>query len=185
MLVAVLMIFVVFSYTSVAVLHISNLSSSTSGEIVNSIKLQYAMESSVNKTLWRINNSPDSLVNMNADGITTVWDASNQVLSVNINKFEMETELLLDLSGDTHFDRALAADETIEMKNGQFSGPIVGNSISLQPGEDFENHINFRDAEHPHHFRCHKGFKSKKHYDRPEQIGRWNTKTWKGKHNQA
>jgi len=113
MLVAVLMVFVVFSYTGVAVLNISYLSSSTSTETVNNIKLQYAMESSVNETLWRINNGPDSLVNMDADGISTVWDADNQVLSVNVDKFTMESEILLDLSEDTHFDRGIAAEEEV------------------------------------------------------------------------
>ncbi|MBC8193293.1 MAG: hypothetical protein H8E18_12990 [FCB group bacterium] len=329
MLVAVLMMFVVFSFTGVAVLNVAYLSTSTSTETVNNIKLQYAMESSINESLWRMNNGPDSLININTNGIETSFDPLLNILSVKVDKFQMESEILLDLSEDTHFDRALASDETINtngyetnvdeenrsrfftflpevdidyftdnavaihpesfhkfeggkgkgkhsdddemadgihiftgsyiefknmnlanhtlvftgryidftdrnnidaplpadsadampalvftnpdnyfeieaegkhyekedviigaiytagtivLKKGQVSGPIVGNAISLEPGEDFENHINFRDTEHPHHYRWHKGFKGKKHYDWPKQIGRWKTKSWKKKH---
>lgn len=113
MLVAVIMVFVVFSLTGIAVLDVSYLSSSNSMETINNIKLQYAVESVVNKSLWRINIDADSLVNYSHDGISTAWDSTTQILSVNVDKFEMESEILLDLSSDTHFDRALASDETI------------------------------------------------------------------------
>ena len=113
MLVAVLMLFVVFSFTGVAALNVAYVSTSTSAETVNNIKLQYAMESSVNESLWRLNNGPDSLINVTTDGITTIFDPVLNTLSVNVDKFQMETEILLDLSEDTHFDRALASDESI------------------------------------------------------------------------
>jgi len=114
MLVAVLMIFVIFSFTGVAVLNVAYVSTASSAETVNNIKLQYAMESSVNESLWRINNGPDSLINITTNGITTVFNPVLNTLSVNVDKFQMESEILLDLSEDTHFDRALASDETID-----------------------------------------------------------------------
>ena len=86
MLVAVLMLFVVFSFTGVAVLNVSYLSSANSAETVNNIKLQYATESSINEALWRINTGVDSLVNTNADGIVTLWDETTNILSVNVDK---------------------------------------------------------------------------------------------------
>jgi len=320
------MIFTIFSFTGVAVLNVSYLSSSTSMETINNIKLQYATESSINEALWRINMDVDSLVNSDVDGITTVWDSSLNILSVSIDKFQMESEILLDLSEDTHFDRALASDETIttndyavnaddenrsrfftfmpevdlayftdnavathtesfkqwddededdfggegihiftgwflELKNcrfenstlvftgryinfehqneinapvpvdsadampalvftnpdnyfeieaegkdyeredkingaiytagtivlkkGELSGPIVGKTITMEHGEQYNNQIDFKDTEHPKHYRWHKGFKHKKHYDWPKQIGRWKTKTWRKKHHHA
>ncbi|MEA3287324.1 MAG: hypothetical protein U9Q77_08105 [Candidatus Marinimicrobia bacterium] len=115
MLVAVIMVFVVFSFTGVAVLNISYLSSSTSMETVNNIKLQYTVESSINKALWKINSGVDSLVNFSSDGVTAIWDSTTQVLSVNVDRFQMESEILLDLSEDTHFDRGIAAEESIDL----------------------------------------------------------------------
>lgn len=115
MLIAVLMIFTVFSFTGVAVLNVSYLSNTNSMETINNIKLQYATESSINEALWRINIGTDSLVNSSVDGITTLWDADNQILSVNVDKFQMESEIELDLSEDTHFDRGIAAEETVEL----------------------------------------------------------------------
>ncbi len=132
MLVAVLMVFVIFSFTGVAVLNISYLSSSSSQETINNIKLQYAVESTINEALWRINVGVDSLVNFDSDGITTVWDSTTQILSVNVDKFQMESEILLDLSEDTHFDRGLAAEETIILD------PLdPGPSADFKPREHF------------------------------------------------
>ncbi len=318
MLVAVLMLFLVFSFTGVAALNVAYLSSSSSAETINNIE-----------ALWRINTAADTLVNSNVDGISTTWDPLTSILSVNVDKFQMETEIELDLSEDTHFDRALASDETIEtngydtdidpenrsrfftfmpevdldyftdnavaihnesfhrwdgggkheddegfaegihiftgsfielkkmhldnvtlvftgrwvwftedneinapvpvdsadampalvftnpnnyfeieaegkhyerqdkingaiytagtiiLKKGELSGPIVGNVIRMEAGEDYANHIHFKDREHPKHYRWHKGFHHKKHYDWPKQIGRWKTKKWTKKHQQA
>ncbi len=113
MLVAVLMVFVVFSFTGVAVLNVSYLSNSSSMETVNNIKLQYAVESSINESLWRINTGIDSLVNASADGVTTIFDPELNTLTVNVDRFQMESEIVLDLSEDTHFDRGIAAEEQV------------------------------------------------------------------------
>jgi len=133
MLVAVLMVFVIFSFTGVAVMNVSYLSASAAMETINNIKLQYAVESSVNETLWRINAGADSLVNSDADGITTVWDSSSQVLSVSVDKFQMESEILLDLSEDTHFDRGIAAEEDVIL-----DGNDPGLSEEHQVRSDFK-----------------------------------------------
>lgn len=113
MLVAVIMIFVTFTLTGVAVLDLSAVSSMASQETVNNIKLQYAVESSINEALWRINSDVDSLVNTSTDGVICEWDSSTQTLSVDIDRFDMESEIQLDLSQDTHFQRGLASDSPI------------------------------------------------------------------------
>jgi hypothetical protein len=71
---------------------------------------------------------------------------------------------------------------TIILKKGELSGPIVGNTISLEDDYDYSNDIRFKDSEHPWFYRWTSGFKNKSHYDWPKQIGRWKTKTWKKKH---
>lgn len=113
MFVAVLMIFTIFSFTGVAVLNVSYLSNNNSMDTINNIKMQYATESSINEALWLINQGVDSLVNAEVDGITTIWDATTNILAVNVDKFQMESEILLDLSDDTHFDRGIAAEESV------------------------------------------------------------------------
>jgi hypothetical protein len=113
MLVAVMMAFVIFSFTGIAVMNVSYLSQSTSQATVNNIKLQYEVESSINTALWRINAGSDSLANISIDGVTTVWDSTAMTLTVNVDKYQIESEILLDLSEDTHFDRGIAAEEEI------------------------------------------------------------------------
>ena len=109
MLAAVIMSFVVFTFAGMAVLNVSYLSSTTSGETVENIKLQYSAESTISEALWRINLGVDSLVNSSGDGTTCTWDALSQILSVSIDKFNSESEIYLDLSSDTHFNRSLAS----------------------------------------------------------------------------
>ncbi|NQV30082.1 MAG: hypothetical protein HQ508_04265 [Candidatus Marinimicrobia bacterium] len=134
MLVAVLMTFLIFSFTGVAVLNISFLSSSTSKETVANIKMQYAMESSINLALWRINTGADSLVNYQADGVGTVWDANTKILSVNVTRFQREAGVILDLSDDTHFNRAIAAKDEIVL-NGY--DPGVDDATQIRSNFDF------------------------------------------------
>ncbi|MCF7922848.1 MAG: hypothetical protein K9M55_09115 [Candidatus Marinimicrobia bacterium] len=113
MLIAIIMVFVVFSFTGVAVLNVAYLSSSASSETVQNIKLQYQMESRINEALWRINIGTDSLVNSITDGAITMWDPQLSILSVGIDNFNMEAEILLDLSENTPFHRAIASDNPI------------------------------------------------------------------------
>jgi len=115
MLVAVLMLFVVFSFTGVAVLNVAYVSTASSHETVNNIKVQYALESSLNESLWRLNNGADTLVNTSVDGITTIFNPELNILSVDVDKFQMETEILIDLSDDTHFDRGIAAEAEVSL----------------------------------------------------------------------
>lgn len=159
MLVAVLMVFVIFSFTGVAALNVSMLSQQTSHETINNIRLQYAMETSINKGLWRINNGPDSLINMNADGISTVFDPNLQTLCVKVDKFQMESEVLLDLSEDTHFDRALASDAAIET-NGVTPDMDVENqsrSFSFMPEVDLDFFYDNAVAVHSNWFKSWNG----------------------------
>lgn len=102
-------------------------------ETINNIKLQYAVESSINEALWRINVGADSLVNIDIDGVTTVYDSATHVLSVNVDKFQMESEILLDLSEDTHFDRGIAAEEEVVL-----NGYDPGLDSEQQPRGNFE-----------------------------------------------
>ena len=159
MLVAVLMVFVIFSFTGVAALNISMLSVTTSAETIDNIKLQYAMESSINKSLWRINHGPDSLINVDADGITTEFNPDLNTLSVKVDKFHMESEILLDLSEDTHFDRALASDETIET-NGNTTDIDEENrsrDFSFMPEVDLDYYYDNAVAVHSNWFRSWDG----------------------------
>jgi len=115
MLVGVLMLFLIFSFTGIAALNVSALSTAASAETVNNIKLQWAMESTVNRSLWRLNIGADSLVNLSEEGIVTLFDPVMNTLSINIDQFEMEAELILNLADDTHFDRGIAAEETVDL----------------------------------------------------------------------
>jgi len=113
MLVGVLMIFLVFSFTGVAVLNVSYLSNSNSMETTKNIRLQYEIESRINESLWRINAGVDTLVNYSIDGATVLWDPQLSILSVDVQRFDMEAEILLDLGDDTPFSSAIASNHPI------------------------------------------------------------------------
>lgn len=140
MLVAVIMSFLVLSFTGVAVLEVANTSRVVSDKTVSNIELQYDLESAVNAALWRINCGNDSLVNINEDGTICSWDSLNQVLTVSVSNGDMTSEVELDLSDDTHFDRGLASTNLI-----QFNGYDAGldkkhqsRVFTFLPQADFE-----------------------------------------------
>jgi len=89
MLVAVLIIFVVFSFTGVAALNVSQLSNSTLSGTSQNIKLQYELESRINKAMWHINSGKDQLVNLSSEGTKVQWDSQHHVLSVGVEEFNM------------------------------------------------------------------------------------------------
>jgi len=134
------MVFVIFSFTGVAVLNVAYLSSSASAETVQNIKLQYQMESSINEALWKINSGADSLVNYSSDGEITIWDPQLGILSVDIENFNMEAEILLDLSVNSPFDRAIASNNPINT-NGYSTAAEEEHAISefdVIPTVDYE-----------------------------------------------
>jgi len=100
--------FVTFTLTGLAVLDLSAVSRSVSQETVNNIKLQYAVESTINESLWLINAEVDSLVNSISDDIVCTWESVTQILSVDVEMFGLQSEVQLDLTQDTHFHRGLA-----------------------------------------------------------------------------
>jgi hypothetical protein len=108
MLVAVIMIFLVMSFTGVAVLDISHNSSSAAQETTFNIKNQYALESSVNHSMWLINNSADSAVTRVNGNVATSWDSLTQILTVNVDTLGVETEVDVHLNDDFHFERGIA-----------------------------------------------------------------------------
>ncbi|MCF7824638.1 MAG: hypothetical protein K9N35_10760 [Candidatus Marinimicrobia bacterium] len=113
MFAAVIMFFVIFSFTGVAVLDISAKSSLSSLETVNNIKLQYEVESAINEALWRINTSTDSLVNFTSDDLTCSWNPTDNILSVEVDMYGVESAIELDLSEDNHFKRGLATNQLV------------------------------------------------------------------------
>lgn len=114
MLVAVIMAFLVLSFTGVAVLDVAFNSLTVSNTTSDNIVTQYAMESAINEALWRLNVGEDSLANIDLDGTTCTWDSLREVLTVHVNNGKFESEVMLDLSEDTHFDRGMAARNSIQ-----------------------------------------------------------------------
>ena len=143
MLVAVIMIFVVLSFTGVAVLDVSYNSRTASLETVDNIKVQYALESEINESLWLINSGEDSLVNEEEDGIITNWDPETEVLTISIDSLGVLTEVNLDLSEDTHFERGLASISNIESNGYSYSTSSTHSSrkFKFMPDVDLQYFI--------------------------------------------
>ncbi len=114
MLAAVLTLFMVFSFSGVAVLNLSSYTALENQNAVQSMRNQYEVESSVNVALWRINNTDDELDY--EDGYVSVaYDSSLKELVVSIDRFDKSYEVSMDMSEDHHFNRAIAASDSIEL----------------------------------------------------------------------
>lgn len=114
MLVAVIMSFLVLSFTGVAVLDLSYNSMSSNLQTRNNIKAQYIFESTINEALWKINNGVDTQVNDSTANVVTSWDEENQVLSVSIDTagFQISTDLAME--SDIHFTHNIATRSGIQ-----------------------------------------------------------------------
>jgi hypothetical protein len=121
------MSFLVLSFTGVAVLEVANTSRTVSNQTVHNIRLQFELESAVNEALWKINAGADSLVNVSDDELSCVWDSTNQILTVGVTDGNLFSEVELNLSEDTHFNRGLASTNLI-----QFNGYDPGLSKKAQ-----------------------------------------------------
>jgi len=128
MLVSVIMIFLVLSFTGVAVLDISYSSRTASQETVDNIEVQYALESEINESLWQINSGEDSTVNCEEDGFIINWNADTKVLIISVDTLGVLAEISLNLSEDTHFQRGMASCAGIET-NGYDTGIEEENRI--------------------------------------------------------
>ncbi|MCF7808010.1 MAG: hypothetical protein K9M49_04535 [Candidatus Marinimicrobia bacterium] len=98
MLVSVITIFLVLSFTGVAVLDISYSSRTISLETSKNIKAQFAFESTLNEALWKLNNGADSLVTDSSSTVITRWDAVTQTLTVAVDTmgYQIATEITMD-----------------------------------------------------------------------------------------
>lgn len=144
MLVAVIMIFVVMSFTGVAVLDVAYNSRAASIGTLENIKVQYMLESSVNETLWRINTGIDSLVNIDADGISTSYNADTKVLTVLLDTLNTEAEITMDLSEDTHFNRGIASSDNTpdDMASAGITTDNKGRKFDFLPDVDMDYFTN-------------------------------------------
>ena len=115
MLVSILIVFAIFSFTGITALNMALSTNPVPVETTQSIKLQYEMETKINKALWQINSGADSYVNYSAEGTTVTWDPTRSILSVDIENSNLESEVVMDLSDDTPFHRALASNNPIRV----------------------------------------------------------------------
>lgn len=134
------MMFLVFSYTGVAILNVSAVSSETSLETVHNIKLQFAVESAENEALWKLNSGADSLVNFTSDGVTCSWDPYTDKLTVSAERYSLESTIELELSEDSHFKHAIATAGNIDL---DWYQPVVSDDHAIKSGFGFLPGVDF------------------------------------------
>ncbi|MCF7807875.1 MAG: hypothetical protein K9N38_05070 [Candidatus Marinimicrobia bacterium] len=136
MLIAVIAIFLVMSFTGVAVLDISYTSSTSAQGTVSNIKSQYILESSINESLWLINAGADSVVTRIEGGVTTTWDSLSQVLTVHVDTFGSESEVSLHLDDDSHFERGIASRSGLNTNGNAYGLNRQKRNFNFLPGVD-------------------------------------------------
>ena len=117
MLAAVLTMFLVFTMSGVAVLNLSSFTAMESQNAVQSLQNQYDVESSVNVAMWKINNVSDTFGSYEDGNVTVAYDSLTNELVASIDRFDKTYEIAMDLSDDHHFNRGIAATDSIELNN--------------------------------------------------------------------
>lgn len=100
--------FLVFSITGMAILTYSAQARLNVQNHVHNIQNQYAVESTLNKALWRINNGSDSLANFEENGVIASYIDSNQTLSVSTNRWDQPVQISVEIIKDYPFNHGVA-----------------------------------------------------------------------------
>ena len=102
---------IVFSITGLSVLDLGRAVSQSTNVATETMQAQVKMESLVNVAMWRLNTGSDSLGNYSSGPLSSSYDTTHQILSVQYNDGVLNTGYSLDLSEDSHFKRAIATTE--------------------------------------------------------------------------
>lgn len=138
MLVTVIMIFLVMSFTGVATMEVAHSSAVSSLQTRNNIRAQLLMESTINRAMWLINTGEDSLVNQNLDGAIVSFDASAQRLSVQLDTLNNALAIDLNLGDKTHFDYGMTTISGVADNGFTYSQSLVSSPgmFNFLPGVD-------------------------------------------------
>jgi len=111
--------FLVFSITGMAILNYSAQALLNVQNHVHTIQNQYAIESTMNKALWRINNGSDSLANFEENEVLASFIDSNQTLSVTTNRWDQPVQVNVEIIKDYPFNHGVAV--LVEQDTSKFS----------------------------------------------------------------
>jgi cytoskeletal protein CcmA (bactofilin family) len=120
MLAAVLTLFMVFSFSGVAVLNLSSYTALENQDAVQSLKNQYEVESSVSVAMWKIN-AVDTLTSYTEGAVSVNYDTVASELVVSIDRYDKSYSVSTDIDEDHHFNRGIAAQDSI-IWNGHSAG---------------------------------------------------------------
>jgi len=142
MLAAVIMMFMVFIYSGVAVLDLSTHTSMENQNAVQSLKNQYAVESVVNIALWRINACDDSLGNFQQDEVISQYDSTSKELTVTIDRYDKQGGVTVSLQEDTHFNHGLSARQGIDYNGYSLTAENDPREFDFLPEADLPYYFN-------------------------------------------
>jgi hypothetical protein len=146
--------FLVFSLSGVAVLNLSSFTAMENQDAVQSLKNQYAVESAVNVAMWKINTVGDDFGSYDDGYVSVSMDTTTDELVASIDRYNKSYEIAMDLSEDHHFNRGIAAVDSIEL-NGHDAGISESNrqrKFRFLPEADLQYYIDNAVATHSQNF---------------------------------
>ncbi|MBL7027961.1 MAG: hypothetical protein ISR88_05975 [Candidatus Marinimicrobia bacterium] len=134
-IVAIMITAVIFSATGLGVLNLATIVNLDTQNAVQTVQDQVEVESFANVALWRVNAGGDNLGNFTVGNVSAAYDSTLQRLTVVKTTDDETNGLILDLSEDSHFKRAVATQYGIDL-NG-------GNTISEEPAHQLRSKMEF------------------------------------------
>jgi len=154
MLAAVLTMFFVFTMSGVAVLNLSTYTALESQDAVQSLQNQYDVESAVNVAMWKINNVSDDFVSYEDGNVTVEFDTTTDELVASIERFNKTYEIAMDLNEDNHFNRGIAATDSIDLNGNTLTVDSERRSrkFSFLPDADLDYYLDNATQVHTDNF---------------------------------
>lgn len=105
--------FLIFSIMGLAVLTLAAHWQITNLEEVHDVKNRYAVESTLNLALWRINSGSNSLANFELNSTTSQYSDSTNFLTVTTNRWNKPHQIKVRMGEDHHFNHGVAAKQNL------------------------------------------------------------------------
>jgi hypothetical protein len=109
--------FLVFAITGTAILMVAALFRLDTQDEVHAITNKYAVESTLNLALWRVNNGMDSLATFQNEGVSSQYIDSSMTLIVSTSQWGESLRVTVDLELETAFSNPVSITGTLDTSN--------------------------------------------------------------------
>ena len=157
-IIAIMVTAIIFSITGLGVLNLAQAVILDAQTAAHTLEDQIEVESVANIALWRLNTGADSLGSLSSGDITSTFDSTDLILTVELATAEDTSGFKLTLEEDHHFRRAIGTRNTISQSTyliGEEKEHRLRENFGFLPIVDLAFWMNLADTIYTEHDRTY------------------------------